>query len=258
MTSPTLKLTFLGSGSAFTVGEGNYQSNVLIENLGNNKKLLFDCGTDARFSCHEQGYSVFDLDSVYISHVHADHTGGLEWLGFSRYFIPSIEISDLYVSQDILPLLWQTLSPGMSTLEDKQASLETFFKVHPINLNRKFVWQGQLFHLQYARHVVNNGVELPCYGLSFTINGKTIYISSDSLCLYHENPELFENADVIFHDCETLTFKSGVHANYTDLLLLPIHIRNKMWLYHFNNGPKPEPLKDGFKGFVQKGQTFLF
>ena len=258
MTSPALKFTFLGSGSAFTVGEANYQSNILIEDLKTNKKLLFDCGSDARLSCHEQGYSVFDIDSVYISHVHADHTGGLEWLGFSRYFIPDLEISNLYVSQDIIPLLWQTLAPGMSSLEDRQASLATYFKVHPINLNRKFIWQGQLFQLQYSRHVVNNGVELPCYGLSFNINGKIIYISSDSLCLYDKHFDLYEASDLIFHDCETLAFKSGVHANYGDLVLLPEHIKNKMWLYHFNNGLKPDPTKDGFKGFVQKGQIFLF
>ena len=47
-------------------------------------KLLIDCGTDARHSLHELGLSYKDIEHVYISHLHADHAGGLEWLGFSR------------------------------------------------------------------------------------------------------------------------------------------------------------------------------
>lgn len=258
MSNSKLKLTFLGTGSAFTVGEGNYHSNILLEDLATNKKLLFDCGSDARLSCYEAGYMVDDIDAVYVSHVHADHTGGLEWLGFSKYFNPNDDIADLYISQDIMVSLWSSLAPGMSSLEDREATLETYFNVHPINLNRRFVWQGHAFHLQYAKHVINNGVELPCYGLLLEVNGTSIYITSDTRNVYEDNPELYQRADVIFHDCETLDFKSGVHANYTELVELPKKIRNKMWLYHYNSGKTQEPEKDGFKGFVQKGQIFEF
>tara|TARA_B110000908_G_C10119863_1_gene387090 strand:- start:81 stop:854 length:774 start_codon:yes stop_codon:yes gene_type:complete len=257
MTAPKLKFTFLGTGSAFTVGEDNFHSNILIEDIATKSKLLFDCGSDARLSAHELGYSFKDIDSVYISHIHADHTGGLEWLGFSRYF-SECDVSDLYVSQDIVGPLWDSLAPGMSSLEDSKATLDTFFNVHPINLKRRFVWKAYVFHLEYAKHVINNGIELPCYGLTLEINDKIVYVSSDTLNIYNENPELYKKADVIFHDCETLPFKSGVHANYTDLVKLPEEVKNKMWLYHYNPGPRPKPIKDGFKGFVQKGQVFEF
>ena len=77
-----MKMTFIGSGAAFT--SNNYHSNILIES--NDKKLLIDCGSDARFALRDLGYSYKDIDSIYISHIHADHSGGLEWLGFSRKF----------------------------------------------------------------------------------------------------------------------------------------------------------------------------
>jgi len=252
-----LKLTFLGTGSAFTVGDGNYHSNILIEDLASSKKLLFDCGSDTRHSAHALGYSEKDIDAVYISHIHADHTGGLEWLGFSKYFSSS-PIADLFVSQDIVEPLWTTLKAGMSSLESMEATLETYFNVNVINLNRKFEWMGHNFKLQYAKHVVNNGVELPCYGLTMNINGKSIYISSDTLNVYKESKELYEGSDIIFHDCETTPNRSGVHANYKDLVILPEKIKNKMWLYHYNPGIKPDPREDGFIGFVQRGQEFLF
>ena len=59
-----MKLVFLGSGSAFTVGHDNYQSNMLMVSKSG-KCLLLDCGTDIRFSLNEQGYkhSVIDADT---------------------------------------------------------------------------------------------------------------------------------------------------------------------------------------------------
>jgi hypothetical protein len=65
-------------------------------------------------------------------------------------------------------------------------------------------------------------------------------------------------ADIIFHDCETASVKSGVHAHYTELLTLSETIRNKIWLYHYNPGALPDAKKDGFRGFVKKGQCFDF
>lgn len=73
----TLKMTFLGSGSAFTVGPDNYHSNVLLE-IGKDS-LLIDAGSDLRHSLREQNRGYLDIKNVYITHLHGDHTGGLEW-----------------------------------------------------------------------------------------------------------------------------------------------------------------------------------
>ena len=48
-----LKITFLGSGSAFYNDVDNFQSNLLLECQG--RSLLIDCGTDIRFSMREAG-----------------------------------------------------------------------------------------------------------------------------------------------------------------------------------------------------------
>jgi ribonuclease BN (tRNA processing enzyme) len=256
MTSPKIKLTFLGSGSAFTIGEGNYHSNVLLEDIASGQTLLIDCGSDVRFSLFELGMGVKNIDSVYISHIHADHTGGLEWLGFSRYFGP-FKLSKLYLHERILVPLWETLRAGMATLDDQPSTLATFFDVHPIRDKGHFEWCGHRFRLEKNEHVVNNGENLPCYGLQFSVNEKTIYFTADSRFLYSEKKALFEQSTIIFHDCETAKFKSGVHTHYTELLTMPEAIRNKVWLYHYNPGDKPDPEKDGFKGFVKKGQQFL-
>ena len=53
----TFKLTFLGSGSAFTLGDANYQSNILLQK--NFDTMLIDAGGDLRFSLNEQGMHSF-------------------------------------------------------------------------------------------------------------------------------------------------------------------------------------------------------
>jgi ribonuclease BN (tRNA processing enzyme) len=79
-----MELVALGTGSAFTLK--NFQSNYLLKG---EKNLLIDCGGDIRFSLKEQNMSYKDIDAVYISHLHADHQGGLEYLAFCSYFDPS-------------------------------------------------------------------------------------------------------------------------------------------------------------------------
>ena len=72
------RLTFAGAGSAFTTDADNFQSNMVIETAEG--RLLIDCGGDARHSTKALGLKPRDIDAVYISHLHADHIGGLEWL----------------------------------------------------------------------------------------------------------------------------------------------------------------------------------
>jgi hypothetical protein len=42
------------------------------------------------------------------------------------------------------------------------------------------------------------------------------------------------------------------------LSALSAEIKRKMWLYHYQPGPLPDAEKDGFRGFVKRGQTFDF
>ena len=74
----------------------------------------------------------------------------------------------------------------------------------------------------------------------------------------HEIMDFYKWADIIFQDCETAKVLSGVHAHYTELVTLDKEIKRKMWLYHYNPGPLPNARKQGFRGFVQKGQCFDF
>ncbi|KTD08495.1 MBL fold metallo-hydrolase [Legionella jamestowniensis] len=251
-----MKLLFLGVASALTVGLNKFQSNMVLETKAG-QRLLIDCGSDIRHSLIMQGYRYSDIHAVYISHLHADHTGGLEWLGFSKYFLEK-ERPALYISPDQKNALWQNvLSGGMASLEGEEATLETFFDAKPIH-NYSFVWEGYSFQLIKTCHTFNNDKLLPSYGLLITGDDKTIFVSTDSRFHRESLLPIYEKADLIFHDCETSATKSNQHAHYDELKTLDEKIKKKMWLYDYNEGKLPNPTEEGFQGFVSQGQSFYF
>ena len=254
----SFKLTFLGSGNAFTVGTDNYQSNMILEN-DKGKLLLIDCGSDIRWSLYDQNLTYKNIDFVYISHLHADHVGGLEWLAFCRKFNPeTTQKPVLYISQNIVNSLWNhVLSGGLLSLQGEIAELSSYFKVKPIPENSFFEWSDIKMELVQTIHTFSGSYLVPCYGLFFFVNNVNVLITADTRLSPHLH-EFYKKADIIFHDCETSDYKSGVHAHYIELITLDISIKNKMWLYHYESGKLPNAKRDGFRGFVKKGQCFDF
>ncbi|MDF1756821.1 MAG: MBL fold metallo-hydrolase [Legionellaceae bacterium] len=249
-----MKLVFLGVSSALTTGYKNFQSNMLITS-SSGRSLLIDCGTDIKHSLYDQKVSHSDIDAVYISHLHADHVGGLEWLGFSKLFIDQSRPS-LYISRDQQQALWENvLKGGMSSLEDRSATLESYFNPQTIQDNA-FIWEGHHFQLVKVFHSINNNKRIPCYGLMITGDHMQVFLSTDTRFSPEDLMPFYTKADIIFHDCEISKIPSNQHALYHDLKTLDNSIKEKMWLYDYANGRKPNAKKDGFKGYVVRGQSF--
>lgn len=252
-----MKLTFLGTGSAFTVGEGNYHSNMLLES-DKKKRLLIDCGSDARFSLYEQGFSYKDIHDVYVSHLHADHVGGLEWLAFTTRFDPSAHRVCLHISKKLVNTLWKNvLSGGLSSLQGINPTLNTYFDVDAVESNGRFLWQGIEFQLVQTVHTMSGYTMNPSFGLFFQSGQNAVFITTDAQFVISGLLAFYQKATIIFQDCETSPRKTGAHAHYSELVTLPADIKKKMWLYHYHPGKLPDAKADGFLGFVKKGQTFL-
>lgn len=259
-----MKLKFLGVGGAFApISKGN--SNMMFT-ADNGERMMLDFGTTAPYIYRDElGLNFHDIDAVYISHSHSDHVGGLEMLAFSRYFIPkkdskgNIIRPKLYCVPELMNELWEnTLKGGLESIEGKVMNLTDYFDCRPVSINSWFSWGRYMFVPVQTIHVMSGYKFKHSYGLMIgdPKTRKKIFITTDTQYAPYQLNKFYDDADIIFHDCETLQgFKSHVHAHYDDLNQLDKRIKSKIWLYHY--GDKIETVKDdGFAGFVDKGQEF--
>lgn len=259
--------------------------------------MKFDCGFQIPNAFNQHNINIKDITDIYISHAHADHCGGLEWMAFSRYdwmhrphnWKEQNYAPNLIANHKLLKDLWdKTLRGGLESMEGFQSDLETFFKPVPVPDNKSFSWAGWECSLIQQIHIMTGSMIASTFGLFMKKEGKpSLYFTADSQHCSPKQMEIFyKEADLIFQDTECLgvdtinkemKFSSGVHANYAQLagwekvnaIKLPLEVRNKMWLSHYQDfvlddkdffGQKCNwnvlATEDGFKGFLKMGQVF--
>lgn len=268
-----MKLEFVGVGHAFTPKSAElYHSNILVE-AESGKKLLIDCGSNIHWSLEDKGIHggnlLSEIDAYYVSHLHADHIGGLEQTALATFFGPGGRFHDpfgnrpkLFCIDVLMDELWESLKGGLRTLQGfNEADLDTFFEVHKVRKNNLFEWEGYQFRPVQTVHVVSGTMFMDSFGLLIQKSdktGKTIFFTSDTQFAPHQLLTFYDIADIILQDCETSPFKSGVHAHYNDLKGLSEDVKSKMHLYHYQPNPEKtfDAEADGFGGFIKRRDVF--
>ena len=181
-------------------------------------------------------------------------------------FPPSFAKPDLFVHPKVLVELRTALQPGLDTMQGVPfVKLETYFNIVPIGRNAEGVRVTYEFHDRertwkmtpvFAMHVVSASEEMPSYGISLEdSDGKFVLFPTDT---QHMMPPqlaaLYRRAEVIYMDCETSPFPSGVHPHVSDLIeRMEPEIQKKCFLYHYQGEPK---VPDGmFKGVLKTGDV---
>lgn len=246
----TTKLHWLGSGSGLNPELGNTSFTVSTHG---SRLLLVDCGFTVPESLFELG--IMDrVTDVLITHMHADHIGGLETLGFYNYFTRGKRDENrpnLYLASDLLAhVLWEHgLKAGMGVHHDEKreavhANLESYFKVRTgTRVSIPGLPGIEFFETPHVTEMEN-------YGVRFD-NG--VYYSGDTIDLPPADPQL------IFQDCSFgQSDGSEVHIAYARLKdeLAP-EVKAKTHLVHLTDGyQKHDPKEDGFAGYVLPDQIF--
>ncbi len=236
-----MKIIFAGTGSAFTMR--NFQTNLVIQKNG--KNLLVDCGGDARHSLAAVGLKAKDIDAVYVTHLHADHVGGLEWLAFATFFDSSLQQRPkLIANSDLMRDLWSfSLRGGLNCIQGRRTGLVDFFDVHAVRPNGHFEWEDITFNVVQSVHVMDGYAIVPSYGLMFDDPDAPedyewpwrIFITGDTQFNPNQIKDFYGQAELIIQDCETSPFRTGVHAHYDELKTLEARIKKKMLLVHYQD-----------------------
>ena len=116
-----MQATFIGTGSFFSRRFGH--TNALVE--AGSTRLMIDYGYHTPSRLEGYGRNQAEITHVAISHLHADHTGGLEELAFVAKFVESVRPT-LITPHGLADLLWQhSLRGGLECVADASGQAQS-------------------------------------------------------------------------------------------------------------------------------------
>lgn len=128
-----MQATFIGTGDAFSRRYGH--TNALVE--AGDVRLMIDFGTLTPGRLEGFGHGLEEITHIAVSHIHADHVGGLEELAFLSRFVHQRQ-PRLLLPGELDKLLWElSLRGGLEMVADEEGeaehcTLETYFAVTPL------------------------------------------------------------------------------------------------------------------------------
>ncbi|MEW9697906.1 MBL fold metallo-hydrolase [Paenibacillus sp. SI8] len=242
----SLHIQMIGTGSAFA--KTYYNTSALV--MKDEAKLLIDCGSNVPQSLHELGISPDHIDGIVISHIHADHVGGLEEIAF-RLLYQQNKKTKLFLTQPLATLLWEnTLKGGMYNQHDGFCTLEDYFDVILLEENQPTeILPGLTIEFMRTMHIP--------YKISYSlfINHHTFYSADTRFSqdlLVHEVIGK-RNCHTILHDCQ-LSGQGVIHATLEELLTLPEHVQERIYLMHYDDKMPSYIGQTGRMTFIEQHQ----
>lgn len=207
----SFKVLFCGTGDAFGSG-GRLQSCVLVRPPG--PLFLIDCGATAMSGIKAAGFDPMSVRTIFISHLHGDHYGGLPFLIKEAQVTgqrkdPLIIAGPLGLEENVLSLM-SLYFPGT---EDPRLgfwpSFQTLTPGIPLEVDAILVTPHPAAHSPMAHPL---SLRIECHGKVIAYSGDTEW--NEFL------PVLCKGADLFI--CETFQYER-ITGNHLDYLTLHRH-----------------------------------
>ncbi|MFX0112914.1 MAG: MBL fold metallo-hydrolase [Candidatus Hodarchaeota archaeon] len=215
------KITFLGSGDAFSAG-GRFYSSLLVNNDG--KTFLIDVGPTTSLALRQIGISFEQIDYIFLTHSHGDHLGGLPFLFLEFQYRVNRKTPITIVGA---PGISEYAENVVSTMYASLSKENRKFAVRYQSIN------GQPYH--FAAGKVEGFFmthELYSRGYKFELGGKAIAVTGDTEWT-NNIIALANNADLLIIECSFFDRNIPGHLSYKTLEeKLPLVNCKNVILYH--------------------------
>ena len=171
----------------------------------NGQKLLFDAGRGVMQRMYQMGISANDLDMVFITHLHSDHTVGLPDLyllgmmkgPFGQRFRP-FEITGVEGTKDMMEHIKQAYAGDIRVRIDDNEMKEEWTQINVTELSEDGVVYEKDGVTVTAIENFHGEAITPSYGFRIDYDGRSVVISGDTK--YSENiVENSKNVDLLIH-----------------------------------------------------------
>jgi len=243
-----MKLTIIGSGDAFGSG-GRLQSCFHVDDNG--QAFLIDCGVTSLIGFYKLGLDPNLVSTIYISHLHGDHFGGLVWWILHARHVANRKTSLVIVGpKGIEERYRQAMEVFYPSSQDVSPDFPLSFKEFDETA------PTELAGIRTTVTPVNHPSGAPSYALRFEVAGKIISYSGDTEWV-DGLIDTAAAADVFICECFGFEDKTSYHMNWTTLVtklpsisarrILLTHMGERM-LEQISNLQEPRVLfaNDGF------------
>ncbi len=204
-----MKLTITGSGDAFGSG-GRF--NTCFHVQSGETGFLLDCGATALVSLKRAGFSTDDVDTIFISHLHGDHFGGLPFFLIDAVFIASRSKPLTLVGPAALEARFHIACEAMFPLiTEHQREFDMSFV--PLSAGQT----TQVRAVSVTPFEVKHYSGAPSYALRFSLEDKVLAFSGDSGWV-DALIETGRDADLFIMECFQYDKPLEMHLDYLTIL----------------------------------------
>jgi ribonuclease BN (tRNA processing enzyme) len=222
-----MKLTFVGCGDAFGSGA---RLNTCFHVRAARTVFLIDCGSSSLIGMRRLGIDRNAIDTILISHFHADHFGGIPFFMLDAQFntrrARPLTIAGPQGLRDWFPRAMETAFAGSSKTAQR----------FELNLIELAAWErrslGELtVQAAPVRHAPVNG---PFFAYRIEAEGRAIAFSGDTEWV-ESLVEIARGADLFISECYSFDRKVPFHIDYVTLAAnLPRINAKRVILTHMN------------------------
>jgi len=200
-----MQLAVIGCGDAFGAGS-RLQTSFCVRS--STSTFLIDCGATSLIGMRRLGISPNDIDTVFVSHLHGDHFGGLPWLLIDAKYVsgrkrPLVVAGPKGIEARFV-VLAEALYPNATTAErDFDLVFVEYEENTPLEFSGVTVTPFEVHHPSGA----------PPYALRFKVDDRVIAFTGDTGwvdILY----EVARDADLFISECFQYDVTLPIHLDY--------------------------------------------